>query len=136
MNPISMMDNILGDLMRPMPPMRTLEGVFGNYPVDVKETEKEYLVTMNVPGFKKEDIDISLNDGILVIAGKNEEKIENNEDSKYIIKERSSSSFSRSFKLPISINKEEISAKMDNGILDIVIPKMEKQIETNKINIQ
>ena len=59
MNPISMMDNILGDLMKPMPPMRTLEGVFGNYPVDVKETEKEYLVTMNVPGFKKEDIDIS-----------------------------------------------------------------------------
>lgn len=132
---MSMMDSLIDEVMKPFPPMRTIEGVFGGFPTDVKELEDSYELKMNVPGFKKEDIDISVKNGTLVIKSEKETKSEEKND-KFILKERSSSSFSRSFKLPEDIDTTSISAKMEDGVLKLSIPKIEKQEELNKINIE
>lgn len=132
---MSMMD-IIEDVMKPfpIPPMKTIEGVFGGFPTDVKELEDSYELNMNVPGLKKEDIDISVKNGTLTIKSEKETKSEE-KDVKYILKERSSSIFSRSFKLPEEIDTNSISAKMEDGVLKLNIPKIEKKEETNKIEI-
>ena len=107
---------------------------FGPYPLDIVEKDNSYDIKMNVPGFKKEDIDISLKDEMITISSKKEEdKKEDNE--KYLVRERISKSFSRSFKVPSDASKSDIIARMEDGVLYISIPKVEKDEETSKIDI-
>lgn len=134
-SPMSIMDNLFNEMIRPMPPMKTFEGMFGGIQTDVKETDINYEVIMNVPGFEKEDIDVSVEDGVLIIKSEKETSNENKENDKYIIKERSSSSFRRCFKLPTNVDVKTISAKMEKGILTLVLPKVEKSETSNKISI-
>lgn len=107
---------------------------FDNYPLDIVEKDKSYDIMMNVPGFKKEDIDIDISDNTIKISSNKEETKEENV-GKYILKERSSKSFNRSFKIPTNTVKEDITAKMEDGVLYISIPKVEKVESSNKINI-
>ena len=98
---------------------------------DIKENENEYLLDVELPGFNKDEVKISLDDGYLTIAaGKNENKEEKND--KYIRKEIHSSKQERSFYFG-NIDENKISAKFENGILKISVPKEElPQLETKK----
>jgi len=92
--------------------------------VDIQETEKSYHLEAELPGFEEKDIEIRLDGRNLSIESKkhsekNEEKTEGN----YLIKERRSTSFSRSFKLPENADAEGIEASFKNGILSININK-------------
>lgn len=95
---------------------------------DIKDEGDHYLLKMDVPEIKKEDIKISLNDGYLKINAsfKNEEN-EKNEKSKYIHKERSYGSYSRSFYLGKQISEEDIHAKLENGVLTLNINKKDEK---------
>lgn len=137
LNPVSLMDNFFNEIMGTMPqiPVKTIGGMFGAIQTDVKETDSNYELIMNVPGLKKEDIDITITDGILTVKSEIEAQNEQTKDDKYIIKERISSSFNRAFKLPNNINSKDISAKMEDGVLHLVIPKQDKIEESNKISI-
>ena len=96
--------------------------------VDVSESEKQFEVSVELPGMKKEDITVDLEKGRLTISG--ERKFENNEEGKnYHRVETKYGSFSRSFQLPDSINEESIVAKYDNGILNITIEKSEDKVK-------
>lgn len=94
--------------------------------VNIAENVNEYKVEVAAPGFGKEDFKIEINDTVLSIAS--EKKIENEEkDGERITKrEFSYQSFKREFSLPVLINRDEINAKYENGILSIIIPKMEE----------
>lgn len=96
---------------------------------DVSETDKNYLFTMDLPGFNKEDINISVDKGYLTVCANKEETSEQT-DKGYIFRERKTGSCSRSFYLG-DISEDKISAKYENGTLVIDIPKQEK-IETMK----
>lgn len=102
---------------------------------DVKEQDGNYLISMNLPGFKKEDIKCKLNDGYLTVSGtsntSNEEKDQN---GKYIRRERYSGSCSRSFYVGEEVKQEDISAKFEDGTLTLLVPKKEVQtpIEESK----
>ena len=100
-------------------------------PVEVRDKDKEYDIRAELPGVKKEDLDISLNDGFLTISAvKTEEK---NEDEKYCKKsEFSYGEFSRTIQLPQEIDADNIDAKLEHGVLKIVAPKLNKEKETTK----
>ena len=101
---------------------------------DVKETDNSYELDIDLPGFKKEDINVQLDNGYLTIAAsKSLEKEDEHEKSHYIRQERYSGSMSRSFYVGNDVKQEEIHAKYEDGILKLAVPKKAvKAIETNK----
>ena len=102
-----------------------------NLRVDIREKENEYILEADFPGMKKEDINIDYSKGYLTISGeKKTEKEETEKKENYIRKERSYEKASRSFYVG-DINKDEIKAKFENGVLEITIPKEQKTIQEN-----
>ena len=98
---------------------------------DICENEKEYLVTVDVPGVDKNNISVDFDDNTLTIEI-NQENEKDNSDKSYIRKERSSFSMSRSYYLENG-TEEGIKAKLDNGVLNIVIPKTNKPAQNKKL---
>ena len=93
--------------------------------VNIKEMEKGFEIEVAVPGLSKEDFSITLDKGLLSISS--ESKMENKEQSdKYTRREFSFSSFRRSFNLPDSVDMDKIIARHENGILTIVLPKIDE----------
>lgn len=93
--------------------------------VDVSETGDKITVRAEIPGMEAEDIDISMVGDTLVIKG--EKKAEKEEkDENYHIVERSYGSFSRSMKLPATVDPDKVDATYKNGVLTIVLPKKEE----------
>lgn len=97
---------------------------------DVKETESNYEIEVDLPGFDKKDVSISLNDGYLTISAKKENST-NESEHKYIRRERCYGSCQRSFYVG-DIDESEINAKLENGILTISLPKEDKKINAPK----
>ena len=93
---------------------------------DVKETDKAYELDIDLPGFDKENVQIELNDGYLTInASTNEEKEDKDENGTFLRKERFVGSCRRSFYVGDDVSEDDISAKFENGILSINVPKKE-----------
>ena len=99
--------------------------------VNVKEDEKAYTMELAAPGIKKEFCRVSIDeDGNLHIAIEN--KMEHKEGDKknhYLRREFSYSNYEQNYTLPEDVEKDKISAKVDNGILTVVLPKIEKKEE-------
>ena len=94
--------------------------------INVKESDKDYQVELAAPGLKKEDFSVNINDdGNLVIKmEKKEENKEENKASHYLRREFSFSKYEQTLILPDDVEKEEIRAKMENGVLTIDLPKI------------
>lgn len=91
---------------------------------DIKENDGSYELSVDLPGFSKEDIKIHLEDGFLTItAAKSLNKDEKDKDGHYIRKERYSGQCSRSFYVGENVTDEEVSAKLEDGILKLCVPK-------------
>ena len=100
---------------------------------DVKETEKGYEVAVDLPGFKKDEINAKLEDGYLTIsAAKGLDKDEKDKKGKYIRKERYAGSMSRSFYVGEGVTEDDIKAKYEDGILRLVVPKKDAKAVENK----
>lgn len=108
--------------------------------VNIKESNEFHEIELYVPGFKREDLKIDLKERMLTISGevKNMEDSESDKsEAKYIRKEFSFESFSRSFTLPKGVNGEDLSAQLSEGILSVKIRKMEKkEPQTTSITIE
>ncbi|MBQ6559230.1 MAG: Hsp20/alpha crystallin family protein [Erysipelotrichaceae bacterium] len=101
---------------------------------DVKEHEDHYDVVIDLPGFKKEEIGVELNDGYLTItANKGHDEEEKNKAGRIIRQERYSGTMSRSFYVGNEITSDEIHGKYEGGVLTLSVPKKEvqKEIEHN-----
>lgn len=102
--------------------------------VDIEKDEESYKLTAELPGFTNQDISVKIEENLLTIEASKEELKENKNDedkkevkaSTSIIKERFYQSYKRSFELPSDIDSENISAKMENGILHLTIPRSKK----------
>ena len=100
---------------------------------DVKETETCYEVDIDLPGFKKDEINAKLDNGYLTIsAAKGLDKDEKDKKGKYIRKERYAGSMSRSFYVGEGVTEEDIKAKYEDGILRLVVPKKDAKAVENK----
>ena len=103
---------------------------------DVKDTEAGYEVDIDLPGFKKDEIQMELSDGVLTVsAEKGLDKEEENKEGKYVRRERYAGSMSRSFYVGKHITEEDIHPKYENGILSFVVPKEEQKVVEQKKHI-
>jgi len=104
--------------------------------VNTREGEFAYHIEVDLPGVKKDDISIDVSDGILTISGERSHKEEVKEEDYYKL-ESSYGKFQRSFTLPDGVDAENISAASDNGVLEVVVPKLkEEKKEKKKIEVK
>ncbi len=93
--------------------------------IQIKELTDKYILDVDVPGVKKEDLKIEVSDNVLTISGERKEEKEE-KDAQYHRREIVFGSFKRAIQLPTNIEADKISAKLENGVLHIEIPKSEK----------
>ena len=111
---------------------------FNEFKTDIEDAGKCYKISIDMPGFKKEDVAVEINRGALRVSAKREEKLdENGQDKNYIIRERSYGSFARSFDIS-DVDCENIKVKFKDGVLKITLPKKEHAQEqtARKIEIE
>lgn len=108
-----------------------------NFDVDIKETDKDYMLEADMPGLTKEDIQLDYDNNVLSISAHREEgKDEQDKEGNYIRRERSVRSYSRQFLLK-DVKEDSITAKFDNGVLTVQLPKKDSsETPTKKIDIQ
>lgn len=112
------------------------EGVSGFVPVvNTREGEFAYHIDADLPGIKKEDIKVDIHKGVLTISGERKTKEEINEEDYYKV-ETSFGKFSRSFTLPDNADIENVEAIGENGVLEIVIPKLSEEKHKKIIEIK
>ena len=97
--------------------------------INVKETDKEYIVELAAAGMKKEDFDVNINhEGNLVIKMENKhESKEEDKKARYLRREFSYTKFEQTLILPEDVNKDKIGAKVSDGVLTVTLPKMVKE---------
>ncbi len=100
---------------------------------DIKETENGYEMQVDLPGFDKKDIEVSLKNGYQTVNAKKQEKEE--DKNKYVRRERNYSC-SRSYYVGEGIKEEDVKARYDNGILSLTVPKDTKEIPSGRISIE
>jgi len=105
--------------------------------INTREGESAYHIEVDLPGVKKEDISVSVEDGKLIISGERNYKEEVNEEHYYKVESRFGK-FSRSFSLPEEADIEKIHAESIDGVLEVVVPKLESALveKTRKIEIK
>ena len=105
---------------------------------DVHENEEDYEMDMDLPGFKKDQIQINLENGYLTISAAKEHDSEKKKHGKVIRQERYSGAMQRSFYVGDAVKKDDVKAKFEDGVLKLTIPKRELQAlpENNTINIE
>lgn len=104
-----------------------------NVPVNLRETDKSYEMSLVAPGLRKEDFKLNVADELLTISyEQKEEHKEENKNDGWLRKEYKMNSFSRSFALDDSVDIEKISASYDNGILHLSLPKKENARKWSK----
>lgn len=123
--------SILEDVMKPWNEWMDEKWPFSTQTpaVNVKETDKNYEITLAAPGLQKDDFKIDVNGSMITISAEKDEKKEEKDES-YTRREYSYSSFSRSFSLPEDINQEKIDANYVNGELKLLLPKKEEAKKT------
>jgi len=103
--------------------------------VNTREDEKGYYIELDLPGVKKEDINIDLNDKVLTVSGERKFKEEVKKENYYKI-ETAFGKFERSFSIPEDADIDNIEAKSENGVLEIFIPKIKKETPKKRIEIK
>lgn len=124
-NELSILDSLLDDVFA----ANCKAPAYTSVPaVDVTENDTAYTLEMDLPGRTENDINLELSRGILSISSKKVEEKDNkqkNEESKFLLRERRNTNFSRSFTLPENVAEDSISASFKNGVLVITMQKKE-----------
>lgn len=101
--------------------------------VNLSEKEGSFHLTAEIPGISKEDITVTVDNGIVTLSGKKETETEE-KNTDYYVKETRSGSFSRSFRLPGEIDETKVDATYKDGVLTVVMPRKEES-KTKKIDV-
>jgi HSP20 family protein len=125
----NMLDDFFSDSW--MSPGRSL--LRDTFKIDIQETDSEYRIEAELPGIKKEEIDLGIEEDNLCISVNRDEEV-NKDGTNYIHRERRSSSMSRRVRL-VNAKLDETKAKLEEGILTVTIPKNEKANSSLKIDI-
>ena len=118
----SLLDNFFSV---PSDSYRTKSNTTGLMQTDIKESDTEYEIIINLPGFKKENVKGELKDGYLVVTATNAED-DTDKNVKYLCRERYSGGCSRSFYVGEEITQQDIKARFENGVLTFIVPKIDK----------
>jgi HSP20 family protein len=117
------MDQLFGEAVgRTVMPER---GTVTHLPLDIRQTDEAFFIEASVPGFRPEDVEITLDENVLTIRGRRESKDETNEGG-YVRRERLSASVYRQVSLPNEVKADEITASFNNGVLTITVPRAQR----------
>lgn len=103
--------------------------------INVKENNQAYTVEVAAPGMKKEDFNVHINDegNLIIKMEQKQEHKEEDKDTRYLRREFSYSKYERTLILPDDVNKEQISAKVENGVLTVALPKLvEEKVKVSR----
>jgi HSP20 family protein len=126
-SPITTLFDDLGDLFGKTFDLsgRDIAGTL--YPtVDIAESENGFRISADLPGLSKQDIKVSVEDGVLSISGEKKQEVEKKEKDRYYHFERSYGRFCRSFTLPANVDSANIDARYNNGVLEVHLRKTEE----------
>ena len=127
----NLFDNFMDDMF-PASERKTFKAMPSIMKTDIKETEDQYVLSVELPGFNKEDVKLSLKDGYLNISATTQNEDEE-KDGKFLRRERYTGSMTRSFYVGEDITEEDVKAKFGNGVLTLSLPKeAPKKIEEPK----
>jgi HSP20 family protein len=122
-DPVRLFDRMVDDVMHGSLGTATNTRTYAPE-VDVRTNADRVLFTFDVPGVKKEDLDITLENGVLTVKGSR--KFEPTGAKEQLLLGRSYGTFTRAFSLPEHLDEEKLSAQLENGVLTIEIPKLQK----------
>ena len=127
------MDRLFEDSFVRVPRLWSASGVW-ELPIDMHQTADDLVVKTSLPGFKPEEVDISINDGTINIKGEHEEEQEVEEEN-YFCKERRYGTFSRSLPLPVKVKSDKAEAVFEDGVLTLTLPKAE-EVKPKQIKVK
>jgi HSP20 family protein len=106
----------------------------GGFAVDVREDEKAYIVEANLPGFSKDAVELTFQDGLLTIEAETKQQGERT-DEQFHVRERYAGKVSRSFRLPDDVDADSVTATMTDGVLTVTLQKTEAALP-RKIDVK
>ncbi|UCH51660.1 MAG: Hsp20/alpha crystallin family protein [Chloroflexota bacterium] len=127
------MDRLFEDSFVRAPRLWPTAGAW-DLPVDMHQTDNDLVVKASLPGFKPEEVDISITDGTLTIKGEHKEEHEAKEEE-YFYKERRYGTFSRSLSIPVKVKSDKAEAVFEEGVLTLTLPKAE-DIKPKQIKVK
>jgi len=111
------------------------EVVSSSVRVDLEDKDDEFVLTAELPGFEKDDIDVRVTDRTLRLEAEHAEETEEEEEGEYVKRERHRASVARSISLPERVDADEISATFNNGVLTVRLRKSEPMTQGKQIEI-
>jgi HSP20 family protein len=121
------------DLRLPMLDEQRIERMVWSPAVEATELPTEYVITAELPGISPENVEVAMSDGMLTLKGtKLEERKEDQKDRTFHLWERSYGEFERTFRFPLDVKEDKITAEFNNGILTVKVPKMEVTTPTSR----
>lgn len=131
----SEMNRMMAQMFGRTPQMPAAESTGWVPTVDVATRDDDLVIRAELPGMKREDVDISVQDGVLTISGERKEE-EEHKDKGYLIKERRYGSFSRSMTLPEGTDEEKIKARFEDGLLEVTVQGAGTRVESGPKRIE
>ncbi len=134
--PVREFDNIHSSIQKYFDDFTTMKSSFNtdsfSPKFDISEKGNQFIIETEVPGVKKENLKITLQDNILTIEGekKNVNKVD---ERKYFLTERTYGSFKKSFALPEEVDSDKVNAKFSDGVLTITLDKVEEEAPVEKV---
>lgn len=130
-------DKVFGDFFANTPAIGSAREQMFSPRVDVHEKGKKYVIDAELPGVKKDDVNVTLDKGVLTIEATMEDETSKEEEGRVVRRERRFGSFSRSFYVGEGVKEKDISAKFKDGVLKLEVPKAElEQPERKKIEVK
>ncbi|ELY85394.1 Hsp20/alpha crystallin family protein [Natrinema altunense] len=136
-NPFDEIEAMLDRVSRQVEEGMTAGGlqVPGSVPVDVADTDEEYVVTADLPGYETDDIELTLSDGTLRLeADRMDDDL--TAEGTYLRRERTKTSASRRIRLPEPVEEESVAAGFENGVLTVRLPKVAGGEDSKRIDIE
>ena len=135
------MDRLFDEFFRDfsLAPFRGVDESWGAYvpSIDVKENEKEFQISAELPGMDDKDVEVSITGDVLTIKGEKKLEKEEEEDKGYYRRERAYGSFQRRIQLPAEVDTDKVSAHFKKGVLTVTLPKTEEaQKAVRKIEVK
>lgn len=126
------LDKFFDDFWSPQHRMMSEGDMFFTPRVDIHEKDKHYEITAEIPGLKKEDIHLTLEDGVLTLTAESSKDDKEEKEGKVIRRERRYGKYMRSFNVGNDVTEKDIAAGFENGVLKLTIPKVEEKAPVQK----
>jgi HSP20 family protein len=131
LDPLRIFRDLMG--MDPFAGLVSPQGTMFAPDFEVKETKDGYLIQADLPGVQMKDLEVSITGNRLTVTGRREEE-QRREDDRYYVYERSYGTFSRSFVLPEGCDVDQLKAKLDDGVLQMMVPK-KAEVQPRRIEV-